>query len=407
MTTTYDAIVVGARCAGSPTAMLLARQGHRVLLLDRATFPSDTLSTLIIQPPGVAALRRWGLLDRVAASGCPPLRSWTLDFGDVTLSGTPRPVAGIDTAYTPRRSVLDTILLDAARDAGAEVREHVNVDELLTSDGRVTGIRCHGEDGRSVTERARVVIGADGRTSHVAKWVGAPSYHEKPRMQYGYYTFFRDLPVDGIEFIIRPGRAIGAIPTGDDLTLVLFGWPIAELPELKSDVEANFWRTLELAPAFAERVRAATRVEPFVGGGVWNYFRKPYGPGWALVGDAGYNKDPVVPKGISDAFAGAELCAGALDEYFRGGRSYDAAMADYQRVRDERGLPIYEFATQMATLDAPPPEMQRLFAAVGSSQAAMDDFVSVVAGTVSPAEFFAPDNIARIMAGAAAAAMAR
>ncbi|MFI6094973.1 NAD(P)/FAD-dependent oxidoreductase [Lentzea sp. NPDC051213] len=401
MTAEYDVIVVGARCAGSPTAMLLARRGYRVLLVDRATFPSDTLSTLIIQPPGVAALRRWGLLGAVTATGCPPLRSWTLDFGEVTLSGTPRAVDGINTAYAPRRHFLDKILIDAAAQAGAEVREHFNVDDLLVSDGRVAGIRGHGEDGRQVTERARVVIGADGRTSHVAKWVGARQYHEKPRLQYGYYTLFRDLPVDGVEFIIRPGRALGAIATNDDLTLVVFGWPIAEMRALKADPEAAFQQTVRLAPAFAERVRAATRVEPFVGGGVWNYFRTPYGPGWALVGDAGYNKDPVVPKGISDAFASAELCAAALDDFFRGRRAYDAAMADYQRVRDERGLPIYEFATQLAAMEPPPPEMRHLFAAIEGDQDAMDDFVSITAGTLSPEEFFAPANIARLMTGPA------
>ncbi|RBM17271.1 oxidoreductase [Prauserella sp. PE36] len=398
MAAEYDAIVVGARCAGSPTAMLLARAGHRVLLVDRATFPSDTLSTLIIQPPGVAALERWGLLGRVVASGCPPLRSWLLDFGEVVLGGTPRPVEGVSTAYAPRRGILDKILVDAAAHAGAEVREHFNVDELLVSGGRVVGIRGHGADGHPVVERARVVIGADGRTSHVAKWVGAEQYNEKPRLQYGYYTFFRDLPVDGVQFIIRPGRAMGAIPTNDDLTLVVFGWPVAEMRALKSDPEAGFWQTAQLAPAFAERVRAAARVEPFLGGGVWNYFRKPYGPGWALVGDAGYNKDPVVPKGISDAFASAELCADALDEYLRGLRTYDVAMAGYQRVRDERGLPIYEFATQLATMEPPPPEMRQLFGALAGDEEAMADFVSVTAGTISPAEFFAPDNIARIMA---------
>lgn len=405
MTTEYDAIVVGARCAGSPTAMLLARKGHRVLLVDRATFPSDTLSTLIIQPPGIVALRRWGLLDAVVASGCPPLRSWTLDFGPVVLSGIPRAVDGVDSCYAPRRTVLDKVLVDAARDAGVEVREHFNVDELLIEDGSVVGIRGHGEDGRSVVERGRVVVGADGRNSHVAEWVDAPKYHQKPRLQYGYYTFFCDLPVDGVHFIIRPDRALGAIGTNDGLTLVVFGWPVTQMQRLKSDPEAGFLSTLDLAPEFAERVRTATRVGPFLGGGVWNYFRKPFGPGWALVGDAGYNKDPVIPKGINDAFASAELCATALDEFFTGGRPYEDAMTAYQRTRDESAQAIYEFATQMATMEAPPPEMQQLFAAMADNQPAMDDFVSILAGTVSPAEFFAPDNIARIMGVAPDAAV--
>jgi len=402
MTASYDAIAVGARCAGSPTAMLLARRGYRVVLVDRAAFPSDTLSTLIIHAPGIAALQRWGLLGDVVASGCPPVESYTLDFGPVTISGTPRPVDGIAAAYAPRRAVLDKILVDAAA-AGAEVREGFNVDELLCDDGAVVGIRGHGAGGRPVVERARVVIGADGRYSHIAKAVRAPQYNEKPQLQFGYYTFFSGLPVDGFEIISRPDRALGAIPTNDGLTLVLAGWPIAERRAVKADVEANFYQALDLAPEFATRVRAATREEPFVGGGVPNYFQKPYGPGWALVGDAGYNQDPVTAQGISDAFRDAELCATALDEVFTGRRSYDKAMADYQRTRDEHVLPIYEFTTQMATLEAPPPETQQLFAAMEANQDAIDDFVSVVAGTLSPVAFFAPDNIERIMTTAAAA----
>jgi len=406
MTIEYDAIVVGARCAGSPTAMLLARKGYRVLLVDRATFPSDTLSTLVIHAPGVATLRRWGLLDKVLTSSCPPIETYSFDFGPITISGRPQPVDGVSTGYAPRRTVLDPILVDAAAAAGAEVRERFNVDELLVEDGVVVGIRGHGAGGQPVVERARVVVGADGRNSHVAKAVRAEQYHEKPKLQYGYYTFFRNLPVEGMETVVRPGRAWAAIPTNDDLTLVVQGWPIAQAKDFKADVEAGFFNTLQLAPDFAERVRAATRVEPFLGGSVVNYFRKAYGPGWALVGDAGYNKDPVTAQGISDAFRDAELCATALDEALIHGRSYDDAMATYQRSRDRRVLPIYEFTTQLATLEPPPPEMAQLFGAMHGNQEAMDDFVSVIAGTLSPLEFFAPDNLARIMAGAATQALA-
>jgi 2-polyprenyl-6-methoxyphenol hydroxylase-like FAD-dependent oxidoreductase len=406
MTTEYDAIIVGARCAGSPTAMLLARKGYRVLLVDRATFPSDTLSTLVIHAPGIAALSRWGLLDRVTASRCPPIERYSFDFGPLTIAGTPRPVDGIATGYAPRRTILDKILVDAAAEAGAEVRERFNVDELLIEDGAVVGIRGHTAGGQPITERARVVVGADGRNSHIAKAVRSEQYHEKPRLQYGYYTFFRDLPVDGMETVIRPARAWAAIPTNDDLTLVVMGWPIAEVNAVKADVEAAFCTTLQLAPDFADRVRAATRVQPFLGGGVVNYFRKPYGPGWVLVGDAGYNKDPVTAQGISDAFRDAELCATALDEAFTGRRSSDHAMAAYQRTRDEHVMPIYEFTTQLARLEPPPPEMAQLFAAMHGNPGAMDGFISVIAGTLSPLEFFAPGTIARILAGATPDAMA-
>src|SRR6476661_181640 len=168
MSKSYDAIVVGARCAGSPTAMLLARKGYRVLVVDRATFPSDTVSTHFIHAPGVAALHTWGLLDGVIASNCPPVDRYSFDFGPITISGTPRPTDGIATAYAPRRTVLDKILVDGAARAGAEVREHFTVEEVVVEDGVVVGIRGHGPDGRSVVERARVVIGADGRNSHVA-----------------------------------------------------------------------------------------------------------------------------------------------------------------------------------------------------------------------------------------------
>src|SRR3954451_8402729 len=141
MMTEYDAIIVGARCAGAPTGMLLAREGHRVLVVDRASFPSDTLSTHFIHAPGVAALRRWGVLDEVIASGCPPVETYSFDFGPITITGAPRPSDGESVAYAPRRTVLDKILVDGARDAGAELRERFTVEEVLVEDGVVVGIR--------------------------------------------------------------------------------------------------------------------------------------------------------------------------------------------------------------------------------------------------------------------------
>ena len=403
MDPTYDVIVVGARCAGAPTAMLLARQGHQVLLVDQASFPSDTLSTHMIHAPGVAALSRWGLLDQVVASGCPPVGTYSFDFGPFTIKGTPRPHGGISTAYAPRRTILDKILVDAADRAGVEVRERFTVDEVIVEDGAVVGVRGHGQDGKQVTERARVVVGADGRNSHVAKAVDIEQYHNKPKLQWSYYTYWRDLPVDGFEIFVRPDRGWAAVSTNDGVTMLVVGWPFAESMAYKADIEANYLKTLELAPEFAERVRAATRVERFYGGSVPNFFRKPFGPGWALVGDAGYNKDPITAQGISDAFRDAELCSAALDETFTGRRSYDEAMADYQRTRDAHVLPVYEFTTQLATLEAPPEQMQQLLGAVQGNQDAMDDFVSLTAGTVSPVEFFDPENIGRIFGAARAA----
>jgi flavin-dependent dehydrogenase len=398
----YDAIVVGARCAGSPTAMLLARKGYRVLAVDRATFPSDTISTHLVHPPGVMALTRWGLLDGLTATGCPPVDTYTFDFGPVTISGAPGTDAS-PVAYCPRRIVLDKLLVDAAVAAGAEVREGFSVEEVVVEDDRVVGIRGRGKGGRPVTERAQVVIGADGVHSLVAQMVHPHQYHEKPRLACGYYSYWSGLPVDGrFENYIRSdqARAWGACPTHDDLTLVIAVWPFVEFATNKTDVEGNYLRMFELAPEFAERIRAAKRESRIVGTAVPNFFRKPFGPGWTLVGDAGYNKDFVTAQGISDAFRDAELCATALDEALSGARSFEAAMGDYQARRDEHVLAIFEFTTQLATLEPPPPELQQLLGAMAGNQAAMNGFARVIAGVTSPAAFFSEENVGNIHAAA-------
>src|SRR5205085_12535802 len=222
---------------------------------------------------------------------------------------------------------------------------------VVVEDGTVVGIRGHGEDGAAVFERARVVIGADGRISHVAKAVKPEQYNDKPMLQWSYYTYFSGFPVDGFEIVVRPDRGWAALPTNDGLTLLVVGWPYAESSAYKADVEANYLKTLELAPEFAARVRSATREERFAGGSVSNYFRRPFGPGWALVGDAGYDKDPITAQGISDAFRDAEMCSTALDDAFTDTRAFDDAMSDYQRARDAKVLPFYDFTTQLATLE--------------------------------------------------------
>jgi 2-polyprenyl-6-methoxyphenol hydroxylase-like FAD-dependent oxidoreductase len=397
----YDAIVVGARCAGSPTAMLLARRGWRVLLLDRATFPSDTVSTHLVHAPGVAALGRWGLLDRVVATGCPPINTYSFDFGPFAIVGSPHPADGVATAYAPRRTVLDKILVDAAAEAGAEVRQAFTIEDVVVEDGVVVGIRGHSESGTPTQERARIVVGADGRNSRIARSVGAEEYNAKPMLQWSYYTYWSGLPLDGMETVIRPDRGWGAFPTNDGLTLLVLGWPYAEASAYKADPEGNYLKTLELAPEFAARMRDATREARFTGGAVPNYFRRPFGPGWALVGDAGYDKDPITAQGISDAFWDAEHFTNAISDAFNGRRPFDDSMAAWQRARDEHAMPMYEFTTQMATLEPPPPEMQQLLGALHGNQSAMDDFVSVVAGTMSPIEFFDPQHIGQIMAAAA------
>jgi 2-polyprenyl-6-methoxyphenol hydroxylase-like FAD-dependent oxidoreductase len=395
----YDVIVVGARCAGSPTAMLLARAGYRVLVVDRATFPSDTISTHLLQPPAVAALRSWGLLERLEASGCPPIHTYAFDFGPVTISGAPG-TAETPVAYGPRRTILDKLLVDAAAEAGAEIREGFTVSDLVIDDGRVAGIRGHSRNGPSITKRARVVVGADGWQSVVAKAVRPYQYHEKPRLQSSYYTYFSGLPTGGrFEVYIRPDRGFAAMPTHDDLTLVIAGWPIAEFEANKTDVEGNYHKTFGLVPAFADRIRAARREARFVGTSMPNFFRMPFGPGWALVGDAGYTKDFITGQGMSDAFRDAELCACALDQALSGARAFEVAMADYQVSRDRHVLPMYEFTADLARLEPPSPEQAQLFGAIHGNPAAMDAFARVYAGVTSPAEFFAPENVQRLLAG--------
>jgi 2-polyprenyl-6-methoxyphenol hydroxylase-like FAD-dependent oxidoreductase len=401
MSAAYDVIIVGARCAGSPTAMLLARKGYRVLVVDRATFPSDTVSSHVLHPLGAAALSRWGLLDRLVATGCPPIRTYTFDFGPFTLAGSPG-TADAPVAYCARRTVLDKLLVDAAAEAGAEIREAFTVDELSIEDGRVVGIKGHSSGGGPVTERARLVVGADGRYSAVANTVRPDQYNERPELLAGYYSYWSGLPMNGrFETYIRPRRGFAAAPTHDDLTLTVGGWPFAEFESNKKDVKGNFLKMFDLAPEFAERLRGAKQVAAFSGAAVPNFFRKPYGPGWALVGDAGYSKDPITAQGITDAFRDAELCAAALDQAFSSARPFDDAMSDYQRARDKQVQPMYEFTCQLATLEPPSPEQQHLFAAMHGNQSAMDGFARMNAGTISPAEFFSPENIGAIMSAAA------
>jgi 2-polyprenyl-6-methoxyphenol hydroxylase-like FAD-dependent oxidoreductase len=398
MRSSYDAIVVGARCAGASTALLLARAGYRVLVVDRATFPSDTVSTHIIHPRGVAALARWGLRERLAATGCPPIDTYVFDFGSLTISGAP---GGEDArvAYCPRRTILDKLLVDAAAEAGAEIREGFTVDTVVMEAGRAVGIRGHSRAGTPLVEDASVVIGADGRHSVVADAAKPEQYNDRPPLESIYYTYWSGLPMDGrCEIYSREACGFAAVPTHDGLTLAMALWPYREFAARKQDVESHYWQVLEQIPELANRIRAARREAPFAGAALPNFFRKPYGAGWVLVGDAGYLKDPVTAQGITDAFLDAERCAAALDEIFRGASSFDEAMNALQRTRDEHALPMYEFTCQLAALEPPDDGMQQLLAAIQGNQQLMDAFAQTYAGTISPAEFFAPENMNAIIA---------
>ena len=383
----YDAIVVGARCAGSPTAMLLARRGRRVLLLDRATFPRDTLSTHYIHQSGVARLARWGLLSRLAATGCPPIRRYTFDVGPFALTGSPPPIDGVDAAYSPRRYVLDSLLAEAATEAGAEVRHGVTVKGLLTEDGRVTGVRGGTASGELVAERAHVVIGADGRNSTVARDAGAETYEDRGTLTCAYYSYWTGVEIDGVELYPRPGRMIVTSPTHDGRNVVIVLWPQAEFEAVRSDIESAFTASVAMAPGLADRLRDGTRAEPFRGTRLLpNHFRTSAGPGWALAGDAGHHKDPILALGIGDAFRDADELSAAVDRGLDA--DLDAELAAYAERRDELARPGLEGTVQFAALAPPSAEQQALFALLRGDQALTDRFFGTFAGTVSPEELF-------------------
>lgn len=347
----YDAIVVGARCAGSPVAMLLARAGHRVLLVDKSTFPSDKLSTHYIQPYGVDKLRDWGLLDEVVATGVPAIKRFAVYQGDTLLMEPPMDGA---VAYCPRRYLLDQILVDAAVAAGVELRTGFRVDEIIMDGDTVTGVAGRSGGGETVREQARCVIGAEGHHSIVADAVHAERYRERPSLSGGYYSYWSGVELDGAEVHVSDGGGVLAFPTNDGLTCIAAGRDVAGFHAYRDDIEGTFFSILDAAPAFAAKVRAGKREERWMGtADVPNFFRKPYGRGWALVGDAGYMKDPVTGLGIADAFRDAGFLGEALDEVLSGRAPAEQALSRYQQRRDEAASPMYEVTLAMAAGEMP------------------------------------------------------
>ncbi|MCA1648279.1 MAG: FAD-dependent monooxygenase [Chloroflexi bacterium] len=396
---TYDAIVVGARCAGSPTAMLLARTGHRVLLIDRARFPSDTFRAHFVRVPAVRYLRQWGLLDRVLASGCPPVRKRTTDLGDFRLTGYPPGFGDVPGDLAPRRFVLDAILVEAAVAAGAEVREGFTVEDLVFDGDSVVGVRGRA-GGNVVEERARMVVGADGQYSLVARRVGADTRCATPPLTFAYYSYWADVPVEGIEVVHRPaaGCAFITFPTNNGLSVVAVQARMAQFPAWRHDLEGHFFAALRLAPDLHDRVRLGRRVDRWRGSGdLPNFIRAARGPGWALVGDAGYHRDPLPAQGISDAFRDAQAAAEAIHAGLTASQSIESAMSDFEARRDAAALAGYEATVRACALSAPPPELLRLRAALRGNQADTNRFYGVEFGTVPRQEFYAPENIVRIL----------
>jgi flavin-dependent dehydrogenase len=396
----YDVIVVGARCAGSPTAMLLARRGYRVLVVDKATFPSDTISSHFLHQSGVSTLKRWRLLDRVAATNAPGVTKMSFDAGSVRLVGSAPAYEGVRQGYCVRRKVLDKILVDAAVEAGAEVREGFTVTEVVRDEhGRVTGIRGHEFGGKTVTEQARFVIGADGVRSIVARTVDAPFTRYIAPLTCNYYAYFENLPVDGAELFVRDGCFIVATPTNEGLTLVTAVWPAERFDQVRMNVEKCYDDAIERhAPALLDRMRRATRAERFYGTPMLpNYLRKPWGDGWALVGDAGYMKDPITAQGMTDAFRDADALAGAVHAGFVGRTSTNEALAWYERRRDEHVMPMFQHTCELAKLAPMPPQMIKLLRAIEDQPEEVSRFFGTITGATSIPEYFAPQNMERLI----------
>jgi len=398
----YDVVIVGSRPAGAATAMLLARAGLRVVAVDRARFPSDTLSTHQVQLPGVAMLARWGLLEKVAASNCPPTHHVRFDTGDVVLEGTYPEHQGVDAVYSPRRTVLDAILVDAAREAGAEIVEGFDVDEIMTDGGRVTGVRGseRGAPGHGAVRAmtAPLVIGADGKHSLVARVAGAPAYKELPARTGGCYTYLSGLPVKGGELYGTGHHMVGAWPTNDGLTLVFVAVPLADFAAFHADIDNSFPAALDRCGDLGERARAAIRAERYRGTtDVPNACRKPYGPGWALVGDAGLVMDPITGQGIGHALRDAQGLADAVVAGLGGGTPLDTALAAFHGARDAASLPMYDFTTNLA-LFRPDPAGTILFRALATGgPARVSQFLGAITGAVPMDEYQSTRNIRRIV----------
>ncbi|MGK5172085.1 NAD(P)/FAD-dependent oxidoreductase [Geodermatophilus sp. CPCC 205761] len=366
----WDVVVVGARAAGASTAMLLARAGLRVLCVDRARYGSDTVSTHALMRAGVLQLSRWGLLDAIREAGTPPVRRTVFHYGDETVAVTVRPTPEVDALYAPRRTVLDPVLADAAVRAGATVRYGTPVTGLLRGhDGRVTGVLTRDRDGRPREETAALVVGADGRSSLVADAVGAPVRYAGSAAAEIVYGYWAELPVDGYDWLYRPGVSAGAIPTNDGLTCVFAGGRpgvVAGLVRAHGPEGALCALTAPgpLGPglAAARRVGGVRHVR-----GVPGRLRHPFGPGWALVGDAGCWKDPLSTHGITAGLRDAELLARAVLAAPRPGRAQLAALAGYAASRDALSLPMLRVVEQIAAHDWDLPRIRALLMELSSA----------------------------------------
>jgi 2-polyprenyl-6-methoxyphenol hydroxylase-like FAD-dependent oxidoreductase len=345
----HDVVVVGARAAGAATAMLLARAGLRVVVVDRGRYGADTLSTHALMRGAVVQLHRWGLLARIVAVGTPPIRRTTFRYAADEIVIPIKPSHGVDALYAPRRTVLDPVLVDAAVAAGAEVRYGFTLTGVRRDRrGRVTGVVGRDSDGQRVAIDADLVVGADGMRWSVAQRVAACVERRGIATSAVVYGYWSDLDTSGYEWIFRPNACAGVIPTNDRLAVVF----AAATPDRVGRAGRRVLESLlaEACPETAARVRmgvAPIGVRTFTGHP--GFLRRPWGPGWALVGDAGYWKDPLTAHGLTDALRDAELLARAVVAAASGDVSEADAFAEYQDTRDRLSLPLFVITDAVAS----------------------------------------------------------
>jgi flavin-dependent dehydrogenase len=352
-----DAIVVGARCAGAATAMLLARGGARVVLVDKGAYGTDMLSTHALMRGAVLQLDRWGVLPDIVASGTPPIRSTTFCYAESDVTVPIEPKYGVGALYAPRRTLLDRLLVDAAFKSGVDIRYGVRVDGVkIDSRGRVSGISAV-EGGRRREIDADIVVGADGLHSTIARQVRAPRIVEGRHATAVLYGYWEGLSADEYRWWFKPGVGMGSIPTNDGATCVFVSVPAARFrDEIRGNAALAYTRLIgQISRRFAERLHDSVRVEPVRGfGGHRGFIKRGSGAGWALVGDAGYFKDPSTAHGITDAFRDAELLARAIM------RGTTAAFAEYEQTRLDLSRTLLEVTDEVASLAWTDEEVQAL-----------------------------------------------
>jgi flavin-dependent dehydrogenase len=384
----YDMIVVGGRVAGASTGLLAARAGLRVLVIDRARFPSDTMSTNYIHQPGVARLGKWGLLGEVIGTGCPELSSTRFESRGIVVEGGVSPSSPERRAFAPRRYVLDTLLIRGAAAAGAEVREGSVVSDLLWDGGRVAGVAVSARGGTRVREHARLVVGADGMRSMVASAVRAPTTRDDPRQTCAYYSLWDGMTA-GYELYERPGAWVGAVPTNDAVLIAAY-FPQAAFAAIRSDARrALLDAVAATAPSLADRMAGARQAERIWGtGDQQNFFRQAAGRGWALVGDSGHHKDSITARGITDAFTQAELLVSRVAAVISEPERLDQALTRYWRDRDALMVAGYEGTLAVAGLAGDAARLDILRAASEAPELACVYF-DVVAGIRPAADLLA------------------